>query len=687
MQGAVARSVVPPPYAGLISAGAVISRERAVSRRLGVRTWTAAVGSLVLASAVARTLLAQRHTGPHYWPDEYVYASISRSLAHGHLAVRGQPAAFYAILQPVLAAPIWRFFPTYEAYRLIQVENAIAASLVVIPLWFLGRELKLPRLTMYLACIYALLVPTLAMVAVTISDFIAYPLALAAVAVAVRSLNEPTRGRQIAFLCLAALATLTRIQYVVLVPAYLAAALVLDRRRAHREHPWVFLSVIPALGGALLAVTGYYGVGASSFRPGMITWTLLQSFLLSLTAGVAIVPGAVAAILRPNGRVERAFSVFTGVFILLVFAEASQPAAAEGRYKERYLLAIVPLLALAFGVYMKGRRAHRLIVLLVGVALMITAARIPLSGYTLNAPNYDSQTLDVAWLLQRHIGASQSSLLIALFITVAAAVAMAGSWRTRLTVLALPIAIAWMLVATGVAVHIDGVLNKPVHEPTWIDQAAGGANVTVVATPASDRLALIPQLYWNTSIDREMVLEGAEPTDTYATTQIKPGPNGELTGVHGDFLIDTSGTQAVIAGAAQVAAHGDYKLFKGARPRFRLLAENLLSSGWLSPVNRLRAWPNSSDANRSPVVRFTLSLPPSGSRTVHMQLGEQTFVVKSGSALQLTCRSPNWPFKLLLASNDVAPDVASRPITAGLTHLTVSSAPKSPAAGCSATTG
>ena len=142
-----------------------------------------------------------------------------------------------------------------------------------------------------------------------------------------RSLNEPTRGRQIAFLCFAALATLARIQYFVLVPAYLAAALVLDRRRAHREHPWVFLAVLPAVGGAILAVTGYYAIGAGSFRLSMLTWMALQCFLLSLTAGVAIVPGAVAALLRPNGRVEKAFAAFAGVFILLVLAEASQPAA------------------------------------------------------------------------------------------------------------------------------------------------------------------------------------------------------------------------------------------------------------------------------------------------------------------------------------------------------------------------
>ena len=77
MQGAVARlseqrpdgsastsAVVRPSYPGLISAGAVISRERAVSRRLGIRAWTAAVGSLVFGAAVPRAGRAAPHGTP-----------------------------------------------------------------------------------------------------------------------------------------------------------------------------------------------------------------------------------------------------------------------------------------------------------------------------------------------------------------------------------------------------------------------------------------------------------------------------------------------------------------------------------------------------------------------------------------------------------------------------------------------
>lgn len=677
-------AVVRPPYPGRIPGGAVIG-ERAISHRLAIRSWPVALGSLVFVSGLLRAVLAQRHTAPRYWPDEYIYASLSRSLAHGHLQVRGQPAQFYAILQPIFAAPFWRFFPVYDAYRLIQVENAVAASLVVIPLWFLGRELRLPRLTTYLICIYALLIPTLAMIPVTITDFVAYPLAIGAVAVGVRSVNEPTRARQVVFLCIACLATLARLQYVVVIPAYLAAALILDRLRAPRRHPLVFLALVPAAAGTVLAVTGYYVVGAGTFRLNMLTWMGLQGFLLSLTAGVAIVPGAVAALLRPSNRVEKAFAAFTAVFTVLVFVEASSPAAAEGRYKERYLLAIVPLLAVAFGMYMNSRRQHRPIVLLVGAALIVASLVLPVSGYTANAPYYDSQTLNLAWLLQGHLGASTSSLLILLVFLLGAAVAVAGLWNGRVTALALPFSIAWVLIVSVVAIHIDGNFNKQATDPAWVDRAAGGASVTAVATPASGRIELLRQLYWNASVDREVALDRATPTDTYATPGIHPGPHGELGGVHGYFLFDETGTQAVFAGATTVAIHDAYTLFDGKHPRLRSLVENQLSTGWLSPYSWLRAWPSSATTTSSPIVRFTLSLPPGGSREVHMQLGDQTFIVGSGSSLHLTCRSPKWPFSLVLASNDVASDSLGRPITVALTHLTAKNSTASTSSGCSAT--
>ncbi|HEU5371789.1 MAG TPA: hypothetical protein VFU51_05315 [Gaiellaceae bacterium] len=625
---------------------APLARTRAFAARREATTWVV-LASLVLVSTIVRVVFAHWHTGPRYFPDEYIYAALSRSLAHGDFAVRDHRATFYAILQPLVATPLWSLFPTEIAYRLVQAENALAASLVVIPVWILGRRLGLARGTTYLVCAYALVVPMLVMIPVTISDFVAYPLAIGGVAAALRSLEEPSRKRQAMFLLIALLATLARIQYFVLVPAYLVGALALDRRSALRRHPIVFGALVPALVGAVLAATGYYSIGSGSFDPAIATWLPLQGFMLATIAGAVLVPGAVAAILRPSNRTQAAFSWLTSVMVVLTFLQASVPGAQEGRFKERYLFALLPLVALAFAVYVRNGRAHRWIVLVVSAMLIGAAAQLPFSAYSAFAQLYDAQSLIASWLLQQHLGASASSAVIAIFTSLAALLAILISLRRRLAVVALPLAVLWMLAATAAATYVDIHDNYHPANPVWVDDATGGASVTAIATPASDHLALVKQLYWNGSIDRELVLDSAVPTDTYATEQVKLGADGTLAGVRGYFLFDRGGTQATFAGTRLVAHRGPYELRQAlSHPRVRLLVENQTPDGWLAPIARLRAW---GEAPR-PRVRFTLSLPAGASRGVRIWLGLRRFTVSPGARMPVTCVSGRWPLKVVFAA-------------------------------------
>ncbi|HVA29827.1 MAG TPA: hypothetical protein VMU58_01030, partial [Gaiellaceae bacterium] len=60
--------------------------------------WRLALGGLVAGSIVVRTWAAWLRVTPNYFPDEGIYAALSRSLAHGHLpAVRGHVAQFPAL--------------------------------------------------------------------------------------------------------------------------------------------------------------------------------------------------------------------------------------------------------------------------------------------------------------------------------------------------------------------------------------------------------------------------------------------------------------------------------------------------------------------------------------------------------------------------------------------------------------
>src|SRR4051794_26376804 len=85
-------------------------------------------------SFVLRTLAAFGHVSPRYFPDEYIYSSLARSLAEGKgLEIRGGAAHFPALLEPLLSAPFWLSGDAATAYRLTLVWHALAMSLAAGP--------------------------------------------------------------------------------------------------------------------------------------------------------------------------------------------------------------------------------------------------------------------------------------------------------------------------------------------------------------------------------------------------------------------------------------------------------------------------------------------------------------------------------------------------------------------------
>ena len=80
--------------------------------------------------------------------------------------------------------------------------------------------------------------------------------------------------------------------------------------------------------------------------------------LLVYAGGWGIVPGALAglvvALARPLRRAELAFGAITVLLAGALLLEAGQIAGTDSqRFQERYLFALVPLLAVAFGLYVK----------------------------------------------------------------------------------------------------------------------------------------------------------------------------------------------------------------------------------------------------------------------------------------------------------------------------------------------
>ena len=605
------------------------------------------LGLLVVGSAAVRAVAVFRHSVPRLFPDEYIYAALGRAIGHGNLEIRGATAHFPAILEPLAAAPIWRLFGTATAYHLVQVENAVFVSIAAIPIYLIARWLDLDRSYALFCAAFGLLLPDLTLAAYTVSDPLGYPLILATVFVGLRALDRPTSGRQLAFFGLAILSSLDRLQYVAIIPAYVVAALLFERRRVFITHRVAMLTAVPAALLAAIGAAGYYfsepGNGLHLHPLVIGHWMVLQSFLLTIEAGVIVVPGAVAAMVRPRGRRETIFAVLVGVFCLLTLAAASDWAVATARFKARYLFELLPLITIAFGLYLRRRPLTRL-VLGISAVMALALALLPLSSYTASSNKTDSEFLLGIWFLERHLSTGTACLVVALVATLGCGIAALLAFNRFPQKAALAFVVAFVGILGACSVFEDVSETSAVRQALpsdlqWVDRAADGPVTAIATTPAapSASYAMRDELYWNTSIRHEVVLEGASPTDAFSAAKLEIGRDGVMRNVHGDVLFDGTVATGELAAATRLASVPGFTLWRPSGvPRFRLLITNRLSDGWLGAGGAIRAWPLRQ--GRAVRVSFEVSLPR-GWRPVVLQLGRTAVRVQPGGDRHVSCES------------------------------------------------
>jgi hypothetical protein len=642
-----------------------------------IRVELYALTALVCVSAAVRSALAWRHTTPRYFPDEYIYATLGRSLAHGHYAIRGVGVTFPALLEPLLAAPLWRFFSPHSAYQLIQVENAAAASLAAVPAYLLARWLGLERRAAFLCALFTIAIPMLALIPLTIADPIAYPLALSATYAGILAIETPTRRRQFAFFAFAVLATLARTQYVVLVAAYVVAAASIAGRDVYRRHRVALLALAPvAVIGVVAVSTFYSGVLHTTHLNGsFLRWFFLQPFLLALEAGVVMVPGAVAGLIRPATQRQRAFAFFVATLWVLLLVEASVYASSGGRFKERYLAEVLPLIPIAFFVYLARGRPYPRIVVSIALVIAVAAARLPISSYATGLFRTDSQFLYAIGWAEGRFGAGTTAFYIALATTAAAGLAVLIAYKgDRAAAVTAGIVVA--LASTVGAIHVDLDQTRTLraalpHDLSWVDHQTTGP-VTALLTPGSSQGDLFIASYWNPSIVRQLRVAGASPLDPFSTPKLRVAPNGRLLNAGRDLLFDSSGTTGSFSNARRTATAQSLALWHSAGPpRFRLLIEHRSPSGWLGPYGQIRAWPRADENRRGVGVSFVLSLPRDFKRRVRLHIGKDVFVVPAGGSRRVRCVNPTGPVDRTFFTPDVTLTPSLEQLSVRMTNIRV----------------
>ena len=572
--------------------------------------WKLALGGLVVASAVVRTWAAWQRATPLYFPDEGIYASLSRSLAHGQLpAVRGHVAHFPALLQPLLTAPAWWFGSLETGYRVTQLIQAVAISTAALAVWWAARRLGVGRGTALAAAALSVAVPDVGYSGWVLAESFAYPLFIAAVAAGAVALAQPTRRSQSVFLGFATLATLARMQLAVLVLAYLAAAVVLRRVRAQRVVVGgLAFAVVAGLAGGL----GYYKQAPAAFRlvgPEVLGRNLL---VLAYASGWIIVPAALlglfAAWRKPLSAEERAFGVFATFAGLAVLGEATlygDPSMAH----ERYGMYLLPLLFLGFALHAaRGwpwRRPHALL-----AALMFLAApTFPLAGWD---PSHSLVLTGLVKIQQLAGSAGAGGLLVASSASALSLLAIACAWR-RLTAVVAVLAIAFCVAASGFATSFDVQNSRNVKAallPAGVDWIRGDA--TVVS--AGGRTSALSQFFWNRGAKRLALLPGAQAPDVFAASHTSVTTGGRLAGVSGPVVLDESGGALVPVEPGRT--NGPW--LAAASPQLAARVTGL-AGGWFSPAGTVHVY-------RGGQLTLTITAPENmtlriDGRTVRMHTG------------------------------------------------------------------
>jgi hypothetical protein len=332
-------------------------------------------------------------------------------------------------------------------------------------------------------------------------------------------------------------------------------------------------------------------------------------------------------------------------FGLGLFAEATlyasnfESGGPGGRFQERYLFTVLPLLALAFGVSLRRSGRARLAVLVLSAALVAISARFPLSGWTDDHGREESPLLMGVYRLEDAVGYANGSLLVAIAVALLAAGATAVAYRTRLWPVALG-AVALLLASVGAgAWALDARYAQRARETyfpadaRWIDHANVG-DVTAVNTPSASRELVLEQMFWNRSITRLVRLRRAESPDVFSVPQLTIRRDGALL-LHGRplrtaLLINEYAVTAEFDGAKSVASSQLFELWKPVgTPRLRLLVGGRFFDGWLANSGYVRTWGAPS------TLRLRLSLPrtaPTSARLVFRAGGTtRTVVIAPGA--------------------------------------------------------
>lgn len=478
------------------------------------------LGLLVGVSTLLRFWAATRIPTPWIAPDELIYAELSRSLwEHGTLHLLGRPTSFFSFVYPALAGGPLSLPNVHAGYTLLKALQALLVSLTAVPVYLWGRSFVSARWALPAAAL-ALAIPDLAYSGLILTDVALYPVLVLAAWAMAATLVRPTLARQGLLLAAMVLASATRLQAVVLAPAFVTAVGVkalLDREVRWAARLWPTAAGFTALGAgwagyqlrnggpATKLFGAYQAAGEVHYTLGdALRFCLYHAADVVLFTGVAPVCALVVLLVtRPAGAEARAYLATAASVTVWLVAEVGVFASRHvGHLAERNLFALAPILFLALALWLDRGAPRPPIVTAAAVAgALALVGYLPASSFINAATIPDALTLIPFHRL--HVHSPGLSLRLVVLVVVALAAA-AFALVPRLLPLAL------LLVFAGASVNVSRVVAAEAARvqpgtvgphPRWIDEHAPGP-VAYLYTGDVYWNSVWESLFWNRRLDR-----------------------------------------------------------------------------------------------------------------------------------------------------------------------------------------
>jgi hypothetical protein len=567
----------------------------------------AALAALVVGSTLVRWWAARGIPSPWFTPDEQIYGELGKSLYRdGSLQILGGPTPFYSLVYPALVGLPLSLDDLGRGYALLKGLQALVMSLTAVPVYLWARSMARPVWALVAAGL-TVAVPGLAFAGFIMSEVAFYPVTCLAAWAMASALAKPTLARQALAVGAIGIATATRLQAIVLVPALVLAVLL----KACFDRTWLAGArrFAPALGGLLVLgggaalvklAQGSTGAGLlGAYRlTGEVDYGLWDAVrfglyhaadVLLLTAFFPVLAVALLAVPAFAGR-ERSETVqaYLAVTLALCLGTVAQvgifTSRLLGRLAERNLLSLAPVLFVGFAVWLeRGAPRPRLAAAAAAAAAFALFLFVPWRTFVSAAAQPDAFSVIPLY----RIRVDYPSVDIRLVVLIAAL-------DLLVVFLLLPRRLAWLLPAVAalalvgasfsatrvVASQASGFQTITVgSDNRWIDRAATGevAFVTTGELAWSGGAPAWANLFWNRRVRHAYDLARAPRIlGPLPQARVVPAPDGRLRLANGavprvPYVV--ASTRAAFAGALVASSSARYNLWR-VDPPLRLLTRS-----------------------------------------------------------------------------------------------------------------